>query len=180
MVTYLSFVEFILFSWTGLFFGCSFNESYHTPECQFHSEDKLLLFFAFSARYCFGIWVSFISPNYVFGFSKSKGNSLCVFILWRSHGNSYASSPGDEWTATNYASSLDDEWMATNLSSVVWKFTTDFLGGLFLGIKYRRSCLPADTHMANRKWDSPTPTSPCNEWEGGRERLDSRLFALQL
>ena len=87
MVTYLSFVEFILFSWTSLFFGYSFNEAYHTSECQVHSEDKLLLFSAFSARHCYGIWVSFISRNYVIGFSTSKDNSLCVFILWRPHGN---------------------------------------------------------------------------------------------
>ena len=87
MVTYLSFVKFILFSWTSLFFGYTFNEAYHTPACQVHSEDKLLLFSAFSARHCFGIWVSFISTSYVLGFSTSKGNSLCVSIFWRPHGN---------------------------------------------------------------------------------------------
>ena len=98
MVTYSSFVEFILFSLTSFFFGYSFNEAYHTPGCQVHSLDKFLLFPAFSARHGFGIWVSFISPNYVLGFSTSKSNSLCVLSF--------------------------DDHMATNLVSVVWKFST--------------------------------------------------------
>ena len=131
MVTYLSFVEFILFSWTSLFFGYSFDEACHTLECQVHSADKLVLFSALAARHCFGIWVSFISPNHVLGFSTSQGNSLCVFIFWRLHGKSYASSPGDEWTATNNVSTPGNEWMATNLFSAIWKFTSGwfFLAG---------------------------------------------------
>ena len=80
--------------------GQVFSLRIHLTECQVHSEVKFLPFSAFSVRHCFGIWVSFISPNYVLGFSTRKGNSLCVFIFWRPHGHSYASSPGDEWMAS--------------------------------------------------------------------------------
>ena len=35
---------------------------------------------------------------------------------------------------------------------------------------WSKACFPADTHMANRECGPPTPTSPCDDREGGRER----------
>ena len=64
MVSYLSFVEFILFSCTSLFFEYSFKEAYHIPECQVHSDDKLLLFSVFSARSLRGIVLEFVFLSY--------------------------------------------------------------------------------------------------------------------
>ena len=110
-------------------------------------------------------------PNYVLGFSTNKGNSLCVFILWWPHGNSYASLPCDEWRTTN-------------LFSVVWKFTTCRFFWRAHSPQYQiwsKVCFSADTYMANREWGPPMPISVCNDGEGMKERRSLLpLFCLQL
>ena len=116
-----------------------------------HSKD---MSFLFSQGFLRGIILElgFLPyPKLCLHFQRTKGNCSCVFTF-RLHGNSLCVSPGDEWTATN-------------LFSVVRKF----FGGLFLGTNHgRRFRLSADTHMANREWGPPTPTSSFNDREGGR------------
>ena len=108
-------------------------------------------------------------------------HSLRIFIFWRPHGNSYASSPGDEWTATNYVSSPVDEWMATNLFSVVWKFTMCWFSWRVLPWYqiWSKACLPADTHMANREWGPSNPTSSYNGWERWTVFLSINLLTVR-
>ena len=146
MFTYLSFVELILFSGTSLFFGYSFNEAYHTLECQVHSVDKLLLFSAFSVWHCFGIWVSFISKLCFWFFNEQRQ------LLVRLH-------------------PVTTTWQLTYFRSLKNDHVLIFLGGFFLSTKYGRGvCFSADTYMANREWGPDMPISPCNDREGGRER----------
>ena len=97
-------------------------------------------------------------PNYVFLFDEQKATAR-------------VSSPFD-YMATLYASSPGDEWTATNLVSVVWKFTTCwfFWRALPRYQSWSKACLLANTHMANREWGLPMPISPCNDRKGGRDR----------
>ena len=136
-----------LFSWTSLFFGYSFNEAYHTPECWVHPDDKLLLFSAYSAWHYFGIWVSFISQ--------------IIFLVF-------------QWTkATPCVSSFFDNHMATLMHLHLWWMNGYWL--IFCSLKFpcwffwralpqyqswSKACLPGNTHKANREWGHPTPTIP--------------------
>ena len=152
MIPYFSFVEFILFSWTSLFFGYLLNEAYHTPECQVHSEDKHF----YSLPSLRGIVLEF-------GFLSCPQIMFLVFQRAK---------------ATPCASSSFDDHMATNLYSVVWKFATSwfFWWALPQYQIWSMVCFSADTYMANREWCPSMPISPCNNREGGRERQPLSLL----
>ena len=144
MCTYLVFCGVYSLLVDKFFLGYSFNEAYHTSECRAHSEYKLLLFYAFSARHYFGSCVYFISQ--------------IMFLVF------------ERIEATPCASSSFDNHMATNLFSVVWKFTTCwfFWRALPRYQIWSRVCFSADTYMANREWGPPMPISASNDREGWR------------
>ena len=126
--------------------------------CGVHS---LLVGIRLTRLLCLGVWIhsKYNLFSFLSGFAARQ-----YFGIWVSSVSQITSPPGNELAATN-------------LSSVVWKFTTCwFFGGLYLSAKFGREvCISADTYMANRECGPRMPISPCNDWEGGRERQSRPL-----
>ena len=134
-----------------------------------HSKDKL---FSFLCVLCTGLFWNlgfFRISNYVLGFSKNRGNFLCVFILWQVHFNSLCV--------------LTLWWINGNkLISIVWKITKCWLLAVFSlnTNRGRRSASPL-IHT----WLIESEVLPCLSYlvmiEGGRERPPLRCqFCLLL
>ena len=105
-----------------------------------HSKDKFFLFSQGSLR---GIILEFgflHIPNYVLCFSTNKGNSLCIFISRRINGNylMHLLPVKKERRQNMHLNPVMNEWQLTYLPSSENSPRADFLGGLFLGIKYGR------------------------------------------
>ena len=97
----------------------------------------------------------FHTPNYVFGFSTNKSNSLCVLILWAINGHS--SCVFTLWCMNG--NELIFRSLKIHHVLIFWR-------ALLRYQSWSKVCFSADAHMVNREWGLPMPLSACNDREG--------------
>ena len=102
-------------------------------------------------------------------FQWTKGNSLCVFILWGINRNSLCVLT--LWRLHGNSLCIFTLWWinSNRLIPVVLKFTTCWFWRFLPWYQsWSPICFSADTYMANREWGPPMPISPCNDRERWR------------
>ena len=172
-----------LFSYRGQVFSLGIRLTRLTIPCPVHSEHKLLLFSAFSARRYFGIWISFIFQ-------------IIFLVFQRTKATPYASSSCEEWTATilciftqqwlNGAyliclHSVMNEQRLSYFRRLKNHHVLDFLLPFLSQYQsWSQICLSVDTYMANRVWCTPMLISPWNDRGWERDSFSHGQFSLLL